>query len=86
MTPIPPTPVATSITLSATSLNFSSLGETTQLRAWAKRTAELGVWNTPTLGALADLVPEAEVGEVMSRPGWQRCLTGRYADPIASRK
>ena len=60
--------------------------DTTKLRALARRTAELGAWNTPTLGVLADLVPEDQIERVTAKPGWQRCMPGRYADPVASRK
>ncbi len=60
--------------------------DTTQLRTLARRTAALGIWNTPTLGFLADLLPAGRISEVTARPGWQRCMKGRYADPIASRE
>lgn len=60
--------------------------DTTRLRELAVQTADLGIWNTPTLGVLENLLPADRIGEVTSRPGWRRCMKGRYADPIASRQ
>ena len=60
--------------------------DTTRLRELANRTAQEGVWNTPTLGVLEDLLPSNRIAELTSRPGWKRCMGGRYADPIATRR
>lgn len=60
--------------------------DTTRLRELAKRTAQEGIWNAPTLGVLADLLPSSRIAEVTSRDGWKRCMRGRYADPIATRR
>jgi imidazolonepropionase-like amidohydrolase len=60
--------------------------DTIRLRSLAERTAREGIWNTPTLGVLADLLPSNRIDEVTSRAGWKRCMRGRYADPIATRR
>ncbi len=59
--------------------------DTTRLRAQARRTAQLPVWNVPTLATHLDLLPAARVHELTDRPGWKLCMRGARSDPVATR-
>ena len=60
--------------------------DTTRLRELAIQTAALGIWNVPTLSLMDQLVPADRIDELTSRPGWRRCMKGRFADPVATRE
>jgi len=59
--------------------------DTIRLRALATETAQRGIWNVPTLATNLDLLPVARIGELTARRGWQQCMRGARADPVASR-
>jgi imidazolonepropionase-like amidohydrolase len=59
--------------------------DTTRLRALAAETARRGIWNVPTIAVHLDLLPVARISELTARPGWQACMRGARADPVAAR-
>jgi imidazolonepropionase-like amidohydrolase len=60
--------------------------DTTVLRALAEATARAAAWNVPTLVTMLTLLPPERIHELTDRPGWRRCMRGRRADPVASRR
>jgi hypothetical protein len=59
--------------------------DTDKLLSLAEETANVDIWNVPTLATYLDLLPAARIHELTDRPGWRQCMRGARADPIATR-
>lgn len=57
-----------------------------RLRELAERTAEAGIWNTPTLIVGLWLLPEERVPEMHARPGWTSCIWASWHDMATIRR